>query len=123
MDISELGLKEQQAPRMLPRFYMKYLKTVWFILFLPGKRDGISGYSPDIDANEVSDGKEVSDEEAYDKEEQRMITKEIELAQEYDRKLTREIPPGATDIMDITKKLCGWHVSIPEGNLENVHSS
>ena len=31
---------------------MKYLEAVWFILYVPGERDGISGYSPNIDADE-----------------------------------------------------------------------
>jgi hypothetical protein len=143
MDISELGLKDQQASGVLPRFYMKYLQAVWFILFLPGKRNGISGYSPDIDADEVSDdedvfdGKEVShdekvshdgevsdDEEEYCRrmyaKEQQRIANETELAKQFDRKLTREISRGATDIVDITEKLCGWAASMLEGSLENA---
>ena len=119
MDISELGLKDQQASGVLPRFYMKYLQAVWFILFLPGKRNGISGYSPDIDADEVSD-----DEEEYcrrmDAKEQQRIANEAELAKQFDRKLTREISRGATDIVDITEELCGWAASMLEGNLENA---
>jgi hypothetical protein len=75
MDISAFGLKAQvldsDGP---PRFYMKYLEQVWFILFMPWKRDGISGFSPD-----------VSDHE----EDQRMIAEEIELAQNFDLKLGR----------------------------------
>lgn len=92
---------------MLPRFYMKYLQAVSFILFLPGKRDGITGYSPDIDSD-------------TDEEDQRMITKETELAKEFDRKLTREIPRGAIDIVDITEKVCGWGASMLEKNLEDA---
>ena len=87
MDISELGLKDQQASGVLPRFYMKYLEAVWFILFFPGKRDSMSGNSSDIDhdADEVSGGKEVSDDEEEDQtmfsKAQQMTTKETELAQ------------------------------------------
>lgn len=131
MDTSELGLKDQQASGVLPRFYMKYLQAVWFILFLPGKRNGISGYSPDIDADEVSDDEEVcddekvsDDEEEYcrrmDAKEQQRIANEAELAKQFDRKLTREISRGATDIVDITEELCGWAASMLEGNLENA---
>jgi hypothetical protein len=119
MDISELGLKDQQASGVLPRFYMKYLEAVWFILFLPGERNGISGHSPDIDVDEVSD------DEDEDEEEQRRITKitkETELAQEFDRKLTREIPRlrGGTHMVNITKRLCGWDASMLEQSLESA---
>ena len=83
MDISELGLKDQQASGVLPRFYMKYLQAVWFILFLPGKRNGISGYSPDIDADEVSDDEEVCDDEKVSDDEEeycrRMDAKEQQM--------------------------------------------
>jgi hypothetical protein len=50
MDISEFGLQAAagRGTQVGPRFYMKYLEQVWFILFMPGKRDCISGYSHDI---------------------------------------------------------------------------
>ena len=109
MDISELGLKAQQASGVLPRFYMKYLDAVWMILFLPGKRDAISGHSPDIDADEVSDDEDLFDAK---EEEQRMITKETKVAQQFDIKLTEEIPLGAIHIVNNTRELCGWNATM-----------
>jgi hypothetical protein len=151
MDISEFGLEAQQASGVFPRFYMKYLEAIWFILFLPGKRDGISGYSPNIDADEVSDNEEVSDDEEvsdaeeisddkevsddedvsddeevseeqrmYYKKQQRMITKDTKVAQQFDLKLTEQIPRGATRIVSITKRLCGWDAWMLESSLEEA---
>ncbi|KIL64211.1 hypothetical protein M378DRAFT_60717, partial [Amanita muscaria Koide BX008] len=52
MDISEFGLKStpQTGPfaQAGPRFYMKYLEQVWFLLFAPGTRECILGYSDNI---------------------------------------------------------------------------
>jgi hypothetical protein len=110
MDISEFGL-EVQALGVPPRFYMKYLEQVWFILFLPGKREGISGYSRDVirkDSDDISDDEE---------EDQRMIAKETELAQKFDLKLTREFSPAGADLVDVTNKLCGWDASMLSGDL------
>jgi hypothetical protein len=68
MDISEFGLQTAAGPGMQfgPRFYMKYLEQVWFILFMPGKRDCISGYSHDI--IERYDNKYDHDEGAKNKD-------------------------------------------------------
>jgi len=50
MDISEFGLQTAPGPQIQagPRFYMKYLEQVWFVLFEPGSRDRISGNSDDF---------------------------------------------------------------------------
>ncbi|KIM38254.1 hypothetical protein M413DRAFT_37403, partial [Hebeloma cylindrosporum] len=55
LDISEFGLAKPTGVRdhasgltVGPHFYMKYLENVWFVLFTPGTRDGIVGFSPDI---------------------------------------------------------------------------
>ena len=68
MDISEFGLEAVSGPgtQVGPRFYMKHMEQVRFLLFMPGKRDCISGYSEDIigkhnDKDEDKD--EVEDEE------------------------------------------------------------
>ncbi|KIL64214.1 hypothetical protein M378DRAFT_63700, partial [Amanita muscaria Koide BX008] len=57
MDISEFGL--QPTPSTLggsiaqvgPRFYMKYTEQVWFLLFAPGTRECVVGYSDDLVRN------------------------------------------------------------------------
>ena len=115
MDISEFGLKVQ-ASGVPPRFYMKYMGQVWFILFLPGKRDGISGYSRDV----VREDSDDSDHE--EEEDQRMVAKEIKLAQEFDLKLMQEFSPDAADIVDVTKKLCGWDAWMLRTSLESMQS-
>jgi hypothetical protein len=106
MDISEFGLKTVagQSTQVGPRFYMKYLEQVWFFLFMPGKRDCISGYSHDV-IEKYDDG--------YDDEEEnkRILAEEIKMAQKFDLKLTREVSQGAAEFVGITKKLGGWDAS------------
>lgn len=52
MDISEFGLQAEITPTSQsiigPRFYMTYTDQVWCILFVPGTKDCIVGYSKDI---------------------------------------------------------------------------
>ncbi|EDR13860.1 uncharacterized protein LACBIDRAFT_321480 [Laccaria bicolor S238N-H82] len=53
LDISEFGLVKPRLTETVglpvgPHFYMKYLSEIWFVLFVPGQRDGITGYSPEI---------------------------------------------------------------------------
>ncbi len=65
MDISEFGLEEKSPLGHIkagPRFYMKYLEQVWFLLFTPGKRDCIIGHSRDII---TKDSDEDDSEEDY----------------------------------------------------------
>ena len=135
MDISEFGLQAAAGPgkQCGPRFYMKYLEQVWFILFMPGKRDCISGYSRNIirkgdyeydqgeeDAKndeedndkDDGDGDDEMDDDEYERymeeQEKKMAAEEAEIAQKFDLKLTQEVSKGAADIVDITKKLAGW---------------
>ena len=69
MDISEFGLKAApgQFKRAGPRFYMKYLDQVWFLLFTPGERDCIVGNSEDIIRRE--DEADMEDKETEESEE------------------------------------------------------
>ena len=109
-------------------------EPVWFILFWPGKRDGICGQSPDINypvADEVPDHEEVSDdgevfddEEVSDGKEQdrriRMITKETEVAQQFD-KLTQDGPRWVTlHMVNLIKRMCGWDAWMLERTLEDA---
>ncbi len=109
MDISEFGLQASGAP---PRFYMKYLEQVWFIIFLPGKRDGISGYSHDV----------IRTDSGYDddEEDQRLIDEETKLAQDFELRLPRAFSTGAVEVVDITNSLCGWDASTFQKDLETA---
>ena len=112
MDISEFGLQAttptgRSIAQVGPRFYMKYLNQVWFLLFTPGKRDCIMGYSDDIIWKEVDDNR---DKRAAD---------EVAMAQEFDVKLEQEVSRGMGRLVDITKKLCGWHACTLQSSLES----
>jgi len=92
---------------------MKYLEKVWFIMFSPGKRDGIVGYSDDIIRDDVSD--------SDDDEEEKNTAKETELAQQFERNLTHEQPlQRSTDVGRITYRLCGWQASSLFNKLESA---
>ena len=116
MDISEFGLKAEtptgrSIAQVGPRFYMKYLNQVWFLLFAPGKRDCIMGYSDDIIRK-----KEVDDNhDRYSK----MAADEAVMAQEFDVKLEQEVSRGMGRLVGITKKLSGWHASTLQFSLES----
>jgi hypothetical protein len=133
MDISEFGLEVVSGPgtQVGPRFYMKHMEQVWFLLFMPGKRDCISGYSEDIIREEVDEYEDENEEVDEDKdgdkdkeeedeeEDERMIERmEIEIAKKFDLKLVREVSKGAADIVDITKKLGGWEATMLHQDLE-----
>ncbi|KIM76480.1 hypothetical protein PILCRDRAFT_826247 [Piloderma croceum F 1598] len=114
MDISEFGLEVVPGPgtQVGPRFYMKHMEQIWFLLFMPGKRYCISGYSEDIIREEVDEYEEEEEEEG-----DRM---EIEIAKKFDLKLVREVSKGAADIVDITKKLGGWEATMLHQDLEDA---
>ena len=143
MDISEFGLEVVSGPRgpctqVGPRFYMEYIEQVCFVLFMPGKRDCISGNSDVIrkgtdedkeEGDEEGDegdeeGEEGEEEEEEEEEEEyeyeQMIAEGIEIAKKFDRKLVREVSKGAADIVDITKKLGGWEATMLHEDLENA---
>jgi hypothetical protein len=102
-----------QSTQVGPCFYMKYLEQVWFFLFMPGKRDCISGYSHDVIEK---------DDDGYDDEEEnkRLLAEEIEIAQKFDLKLTREVSQGVAEFVAITKKLGGWDALMVNQDLEGA---
>ena len=116
MDISEFGLQAatpsgRSIAQVGPRFYMKYLDQVWFLLFAPGKRDCTMGYSDDIIwKTEVDDNHDT-----YSK----MAADEAAMAQEFDVKLEQAVSQGMGQLVDITKKLCGWHACMLQSSLES----
>jgi hypothetical protein len=84
---------------------MNYLQQVWFIIFLPGKRDGISGYSRDVTRKDYED-------EGWSKK--RPIWHEF--------RLPRAFSTGAAEDVDITgtSKLCGWDATMLSQSLETA---
>jgi hypothetical protein len=70
-----------------PRFYMNYLDRVWFLLFAPGTRDCILGYSDNITRKIGVD----DDDDTYRKKAAEMAADETAMAQEFDVKLKREV--------------------------------
>lgn len=85
LDISEFvfpadadAMVEANSPDLpvRPRFYMRYLSQVWFVLFMPGQQDGIIGWNPDI---------------PYDEDEELEVAHDKALAEEFDPKLTEEV--------------------------------
>ena len=111
MDIG-LGVQESGAP---PRFYMNYLQQVWFIIFLPGKRDGITGYSRDVT-------RKVNEDDDFDEDEEdrRLVEEETKLAQDFEVRLPRALSTGAAEVVDITSKLCGWDATMLSQSLETA---
>ncbi|KAF8956594.1 hypothetical protein BDZ97DRAFT_182787 [Flammula alnicola] len=58
LDISEFGIATSATARHAtsenttqvgPRFYMRYSDEVWFVLLIPGVRNGAVGYSPKVE--------------------------------------------------------------------------
>lgn len=84
LDVSELGLKKEESDRhghtVGPRFYMKYGSELWFLLFAPGERAGVSGYIrlPEFDDDDIFD---------IDAE----VKIEKELAGKFDKELVKEV--------------------------------
>ena len=125
MDISEFGLQLTPGRRRAlvgPRFYMKYLDEVWFLLFVPGKREGIVGYSDRIIRNILPDDDDddadtVTEDDGYD-EDEKIAAEERAIAQAFDVKLKHEISRGSEKMVDITQKLGGWTASTLQSGLE-----
>ncbi|EDR02030.1 uncharacterized protein LACBIDRAFT_332807 [Laccaria bicolor S238N-H82] len=105
-DISEFGLAEHCSTKSIglpvgPRFYMKFLDQIGFVLFVPGYRDGIIGYSPDIPYTD-------------DWNEDAGIARDKALAEDYDAKLCKEVwfvlfTPGSRHAIS------GYSPKIPHG--------
>jgi len=109
LDISEFGLAKPRPNRMIigPRFYMKYLEQIWFILFVPGYRDGITGHSPKIPYTE-------------DSFEDTGIARDKALAEDYDVKLCEEVSRVGTLGAVACQKLAGWESSMVKSNMEDA---
>jgi hypothetical protein len=84
---------------------MKYLEQIWFILFVPGSRDGISGYSPDIPYSD-------------DWFEDTGIARDKALAEDYDAKLCKEVSRIGTLGVVAGKKVAGWKANTLESDME-----
>jgi hypothetical protein len=122
LDISEFGLPadadaivEANDPVLpvRPRFYMKYLSQVWFVLFMPGQRDGIIGWSPDVPQGTTSDDEDEELEVAHDKV----------LAEEFDPRLSEEVRRWGTHGVLILNAVTGWESSTLKDTLERTQLS
>jgi hypothetical protein len=120
MDISEFGLQPAPGPGMEagPRFYMTYLEEVWFLLFAPGTRDCISGYSEKVDRR-IYDGDDEDEEPVFDDDEdERVKAEKLAMAQKFDVKLERQVKRGANIMVDVSHKLAGWDATTMQGDLQ-----
>ena len=121
MDISEFGLRAAPGPGMEagPRFYMTYLEEVWFLLFAPGTRNCISGYSEKVDRRTYNGDDEDEEPIFDDEEDERLKAEKLALAQKFDIKLEQEVKRGADIMVDVFKNLAGWDVTAMESDLQS----
>ena len=117
LDISEFGLTQPdtisgpgQGFPVGPHFYMRYLDQVWFVLFVPGKRDAILGFSPNIP---YSDG-----DGEYDEYEE--IARDKQMVEEYEPKLCEEISRWGTLGVVSRKQVAGWESVAMKSSLETA---
>ena len=117
LDISEFGLTQPDTisgpSQRFPvgtHFYMKYLDQVWFVLFVPGKRDVVLGFSPNIP---YSDG-----DGEYDEYEE--IARDKQMVEEYEPKLCEEISRWGT-LGAVSRKQVGeWESVAMKSSLETA---
>ena len=110
LDISEFGLVEPHPTKTTglpvgPRFYMKYLNQIWFVLFVPGSRDGITRYSPEMPYTD-------------DWYEDEGIARDKALAEDYDAKLCEEVSRMGALGAVASNKVAGWKASTLESDME-----
>ena len=146
LDISEFGLEASLSTEIGPRFYMRYLDEIWFILFMPGERDTVIGYSPEVvsfdeelkkewekyEGKGEGEGKwkgEDEDEDEFsrrsredDEDDKRSREKEKALAEAYDLKLCREFNPWTSYVEALsTKRMSEWKVEMLSCSLVTAH--
>ena len=112
LDISEFGLAKPRITKSFglpvgPRFYMKYVYQVWFVLFTPGSRHAITGWSPKIP-------------HAEDSFEATRIARDKALAEDYDAKLREEVSRLGTLGAVVHNKVAGWEASTLKSNIESA---
>jgi hypothetical protein len=120
MDISEFGLQVAPGTGMEagPRFYMTFLNEVWYLLFMPGIRDCISGYSEKV-VRRTYDGDDEDEEPIFDDaEDERVEAEKMAMAQKFDIKLEHEVKRGADIIVPVSHKLAGWDATMMQSDLE-----
>ena len=115
LDISEFGLAKpdtipgpSQGFPVGPHFYMRYGDQVWFVLFVPGKRDAILGLSPQIP---YSYGEYDEDEE---------IARDKQMVEDYEPKLCKEISRWGTLGAVSREKVAGWESMTVKSSLETA---
>jgi hypothetical protein len=114
LDISEFGLAESRLTEthlpVGPRFYMRYLSQIWFLLFMPGYRGGIIGYSP-----------EISDTEDSYEDTGLRVTKH--WSENYNVKLCEEVRRVGTAGAAAFKKVAGWEGSTLKSDMQLAQMS
>ena len=116
LDISEFGLTKPDDVRnpregfpVGPHFYMKYLEQIWFVLFMPGERDGILGFSP----NRIPYLDDEDDEEAQ-------IALDKKVAEDYEPRFCEEVSRWGTLGAVTRKKVAGWESMTVKSSLETA---
>jgi len=113
LDISEFGLAKLRPAQTSgltvgPRFYMKYMSQVWFVLFQPRERDGIIGYSPNLQVMEDEDAE---------------ITRDKALAEDFDLRLYEEVRRMGLVGAAALKRVAGWEACTLASNLKTAQMS
>jgi len=96
LDISEFGLAEATTAeanglQVGPRFYMKWHRQVWFVLFTPGQRDGIIGHSPNAHVTMSDEG----------------VARDKALAEDFDSRLCEDLRRWGL-LSVVWNKVAGW---------------
>ena len=112
LDISEFGLTRSNAIRepssgfsVGPHFYMKYVDQIWFVLLVPGERDGIIGFSPKI---------------PYLDDQNKQIARDKNMAEDYETNFLQEVSRWGTLGAVSRKKVAGWDSMTLKSNLQTA---
>ncbi|KAF8814375.1 hypothetical protein BYT27DRAFT_7179530 [Phlegmacium glaucopus] len=114
LDISEFGLKYKRSDgpglSVGPRFYMRHCSEVWFVLFTPGDKGGVVGYSAKLPEPDF----EAENWEAIEAETDR------ELAEKFDEKLVAEVSRASVAGALVLQRLAGWEAHTLKRTLETA---
>ncbi|KAM6499177.1 hypothetical protein JOM56_004685, partial [Amanita muscaria] len=112
MDVSEFGLQPISTPGQSvgPRFYMEYIGQLWFLLFKPGTRECVLGYSEIIRNLDNDEDKHYRD--MTEDEEMAQVAEGTAMAQAFDIALEQEVPRGMDEWAEFTKKLGGQWIPL-----------
>ena len=89
---------------------MKYNTEVWFMLFAPGEKGGVFGYSAKLPVPVYDDEETEAERDNLDKE----------LAQNFDKKLVDEVSRFGICTVPVLKRLAGWEAYTMKSSLEEA---